>query len=53
LHVTTAVWFTPNEQPFSGVGLAPDIVVVPSAEDRAAGRDPVLEQAIAYLSQQP
>lgn len=54
LHVTTAIWFTPNEQPFSGVGLAPDIVVVPSEEDRAAGRDPVLEQAIAYLqTQQP
>jgi len=50
LHITTAEWYTPNHGKLSGEGLAPDIQAVLTADDRAAGRDPVLDRAIAYLS---
>ncbi len=51
LHITTAEWYTPNRGRLSGEGLTPDIEVSPSADDRAAGRDPVLDRAIAHLAQ--
>jgi len=53
LHVTTAEWFTPSRRPFNGQGLQPDIEVVRTADDRAAGRDPVLDRAVAYLQSPP
>lgn len=34
---------------FVGVGIQPDIVVAPSRSDIAAGKDPVLERAVAFL----
>ncbi|MGH2593197.1 MAG: S41 family peptidase, partial [Anaerolineae bacterium] len=53
LHVTTAEWLTPSRRPFNGQGLQPDIEVVRTADDRAAGRDPVLDRAVAYLQSRP
>jgi Peptidase family S41 len=39
----------PDGSPFHGSGILPDIEVVPTAEDLAAGRDTELEAAIALL----
>jgi len=49
VHVTVALWFTPNETPIQDQGLTPDVVV----EDTAAedGRDPFVDAALAYLAQ--
>ncbi len=52
LHVTVAHWFTPNRHEITGNGLTPDIVVALTEEDRAQGRDPQLDHAIAYFTQQ-
>ncbi len=52
LRVTTARWFTPNDRQINGEGLAPDIEVLISPEDEAAGRDPQLDRAIEYLLNQ-
>jgi carboxyl-terminal processing protease len=49
VHITNAKWLTPNRQEIDGVGLTPDIVVPITEEDYQAGRDPQVEQAIAYL----
>ena len=49
LHVTVARWLTPDRHQIDKQGLQPDIEVLPSEEDRTAGRDPQLERAIAYL----
>lgn len=45
LHVTHAVWLTPNRERLDGVGLTPDIPVEPRP-----GADAVLETAVAYLT---
>ena len=52
LHVTAALWLTPNRHQIDGNGLVPDIAVSLTAEDRENGRDPQLEQAIQQLQQQ-
>jgi len=49
LHVTVAKWFTPNNNAIDGTGLQPDIEVLFSEDDHAAGRDPQLERAIKVL----
>jgi len=49
LHVTTAQWFTPNRTAFDGQGLRPDVPATRTSDDRNAGRDPALDQAVAYL----
>jgi len=49
LHVTVAKWFTPNDNLIDQVGLKPDIEVLITEEDRAAGRDPQLERAVEFL----
>jgi carboxyl-terminal processing protease len=51
LHVTVAHWFTPDRHEITGNGLAPDIVVPLTEEDRAQGKDPQLDRAIAYFKQ--
>ena len=51
LHITTAEWYTPGHDDFNGRGLQPDIPVARSEEDRATGRDPALDAAVAYLTQ--
>lgn len=48
LIVTSAMWFTPNNQPIHGEGLSPDIEV-PYPEEPEEGEDPQLERAIEYL----
>jgi carboxyl-terminal processing protease len=50
LHVTVAKWFTPNNNAIDGTGLKPDIEVLISDEDRANNRDPQLERAISFLT---
>jgi carboxyl-terminal processing protease len=50
LHVTVAKWFTPDKNAIDGKGLAPDIEVLVSDDDRANNRDPQLERAVTFLS---
>lgn len=50
LHVTVAHWLTPNRHEITGNGLTPDIVVPLTEEDRAQGKDPQLDRAIAYFN---
>ncbi len=49
VHVTVAKWFTPNSHSIDGVGLTPDIEVLFSDDDHAAGRDPQYLRAIKVL----
>jgi peptidase S41-like protein/tricorn protease-like protein len=41
--------YTPNKTTFEGVGLAPDVVVKPTAATFAAGKDAVLEHALTLV----
>ena len=52
VHVTVARWLTPDRRQIDKQGLQPDIEVTLSEEDRAAGRDPQLERAVAQLHEQ-
>ena len=49
LRLTIARWLTPNGTWVHGQGIAPDIRVPRTPEDRAAGRDPQLDRAVQYL----
>lgn len=49
LRVTIARWYLPGGANLDGQGIVPDIEVDLTAEDVAAGRDPQLERAAAYL----
>jgi len=49
VHITYAEWLTPERRRISGEGLAPDLDVAISEEDRSQGRDPQLERAIEHL----
>lgn len=42
--------FGPSEGRFNRIGVPPDVVVTPTAEDEAAGRDPQLEAACSILA---
>jgi carboxyl-terminal processing protease len=50
LKVTIARWFTPNGISISAGGLAPDIAVERTVEDRTAGKDPQLDAALDFLA---
>ncbi len=50
LRVTTARWFTPNEQSIHGDGITPNIEV-PHPADALPGEDPQLQRAIEYLKE--
>ena len=51
IHVTAALWFTPDETPIQGQGLAPDIEVsVP--EDATADDDLYIDAALDYFEDQ-
>lgn len=50
LKVTIARWLTPNGYSISNGGLAPDIEVVPTKEDIAAGKDVQLNRAVELLN---
>ncbi|MCZ7573824.1 MAG: S41 family peptidase [Ardenticatenaceae bacterium] len=49
LHVTIAHWLTPNGTDLSQQGLAPDVWVDISDDDRQAGRDPQVERALDLI----
>ena len=49
LRVTIARWLLPSGQSLDGNGLVPDIKVSLTPEDLAAGKDPQVERAAAYL----
>ncbi|MFH1084686.1 MAG: S41 family peptidase [Chloroflexota bacterium] len=49
LRVTIARWLLPDGAHLDGEGIAPDIEVTGTPEDAAAGRDPQLERARAFL----
>jgi carboxyl-terminal processing protease len=49
LRLTIARWLTPRGTWVHGQGVAPDIQVARTADDRAAGRDPQLDRAIQHL----
>jgi carboxyl-terminal processing protease len=53
LRVTVARWFTPNDRTIDGAGLAPDVAVELTDEDRQAQRDPQLVKAIELLGGDP
>lgn len=45
VHITTAEWFTPNRVPLAGLGLEPDISMIPDEN----GRDVELGEAVRHL----
>lgn len=49
VRITIAKWLTPNGNWIHKKGITPDVVVERTPEDRAAGRDPQLDQAVALL----
>jgi carboxyl-terminal processing protease len=49
IKVTTAKWLTPKGSYIHEQGIEPDMVVERTTEDRAANKDPQLEQAIKKL----
>lgn len=51
LKVTVARWMTPNGLNLSEHGLEPDYPVVLNEENTKNGRDPIMEKAIAILSE--
>lgn len=51
LKVTIARWLTPNGNSISDGGLAPDIAVEVTEEDREADKDPQLEAALTFLAE--
>jgi carboxyl-terminal processing protease len=50
IHVTIALWLTPDRHEIQDAGLMPDIEVVPSQEALDRGEDPQLARALEYLS---
>jgi carboxyl-terminal processing protease len=52
LHVTTAIWLTPNRNRIEGRGLTPDVIATQSEGPQDAGpQDTQLDYAIEYLLQ--
>ena len=49
-RVGTKRMYFPDGSEFEGVGIKPDIEVIPTPADIKAGRDPVLERAVALAS---
>jgi len=49
LHVTASRWLTPDRHQIDGNGIAPNVEVALTPQDREAGRDPQLEQAIQLV----
>jgi carboxyl-terminal processing protease len=45
-RVSSKRYYMPDGAPFEGVGMRPDVEVIPSLAERKAGRDPVLEKAL-------
>jgi carboxyl-terminal processing protease len=51
VRITIARWLTPDGHWIHEQGIAPDVEVERSEEDRAAGRDPQLDRAVDILTQ--
>ncbi len=51
LHVPTWKMVRNNGQELENIGITPDIEVVPTPQDIAIGKDPVLERAIHHLKE--
>ena len=51
VRITIAKWLTPNENTIHEVGLTPDYTVEFTEEDRAADRDPQLDEAVRILKE--
>lgn len=49
VHVTVALWFTPDETPIQDQGLTPDVMVDDSDADTE--NDPFIEAALAHMTQ--
>jgi carboxyl-terminal processing protease len=49
VRITIAKWLTPNESAIHGIGLTPDYPMDMTFEDRQAGEDPQLDEAIRIL----
>ncbi|MFQ5933504.1 MAG: S41 family peptidase [Dehalococcoidia bacterium] len=49
IYITFARWYTPSGRVIEGEGIEPDIEVLVTEADRAAQRDPQLEEAITFL----
>jgi len=52
MRVTIAHWFTPNDRTINGTGLAPDVTVELTDEDRDKGADPQLTAAVELLEKE-
>lgn len=46
LKVTVAEWLTPNDRQINGVGIEPDILVLPAPDGQTDGADPQLARAV-------
>lgn len=51
IRVTIAKWLTPNEKTIHEIGLTPDYPVELTPEDRAADKDPQLDEAVKVLQE--
>lgn len=51
LIITTAKYLTPAKRDISERGIAPDVVVKPSAEDEKTGRGAQLDKAVAFIQE--
>jgi carboxyl-terminal processing protease len=49
VRITIAKWLTPNESAIHGIGLTPDYLMDMTLEDRQAGEDPQLDEAVRVL----
>jgi carboxyl-terminal processing protease len=50
VHITATKWLTPNRRQIDAQGLAPDVEVAITEEDRNQGLDTQLDRAIEYLN---
>jgi carboxyl-terminal processing protease len=51
-RISSKRYYLPDGSPFEGVGIKPDVEIVPLMEDRKAGSDPVLAKAVQLASQE-
>jgi carboxyl-terminal processing protease len=52
LHVTAALWFTPDGTAIQGKGLTPDVAVTVPDHPPAGQQDPYIDAALTYFKDQ-
>ncbi|MDY6893587.1 MAG: S41 family peptidase [Chloroflexota bacterium] len=52
IYITIARWYTPDGRLIEGLGITPDETVEFTIDDMEQGRDPQLERAIEYITNQ-